>query len=94
VTKLVCLILPCHKADCFNNCGLYNLLAREHTPRHCIRTFGVGISTEVAGFVDDVVGDVSILLNVRKEDSQQLRGNEELEVGLERDQLENRGMAK
>ena len=54
----------------------------------------MGISTEVAGFVDDVVGDVSILLNVRKEDSQQLRGNEELEVGLERDQLENRGMAK
>lgn len=54
----------------------------------------MGISTEVAGFVDGVVGDVSILLNVRKKDSQQLRGNEELEVGLERAQLEKRGMAK
>ena len=54
----------------------------------------MGIRTEVAGLVDDVIGDVNILLNVRKEDSQQFRGNEELEVGLEMDQLQKREMSK
>jgi hypothetical protein len=88
VSEFVRLILPCHKADCFDDRRLYDLLAGEHTPRHGIRTFGVGIRAEVAGFVDDVVGDVKILLDVREEDSQQFRGNEELEVGLERDQLQ------
>ena len=47
----------------------------------------MSIRAEVAGFVDDVVGDVDILLDMREEDCQQFGGNEKLEVCLERDQL-------
>jgi len=48
----------------------------------------VGVRAEVTSFIDDVVGDVDVLLDVREEDGQQFRGNEEFEVSLEMDQLQ------
>ena len=90
LTKFVCLVLPCHKADCFNDRGLHDLLSREHTPRHGIRTFRVGIRAEVAGFVDNVVSDIYVLFNAREEESQQFGRNEEFEVCLEGNQLQRR----
>jgi len=47
----------------------------------------VGIGAEVAGFVDDVVSDVCVMLNVREEDGQQVGRNEELEIRLGRNRL-------
>lgn len=87
MAKFVSLVLPCHKADRLNDCGLHDLLAREHTPCYGIWTLRVGIGAEVAGSVDDVVSDVCVLFNVREEDGQQVGRNEELEIRLERNRL-------
>lgn len=87
MAKFVSLVLPCHKANRFNDRGLHDLLAREHTPRYSIWTLRVGIGAEVAGFVDDVVSDVCVMLNVREEDGQQVGRNEELEIRLGRNRL-------
>ena len=48
----------------------------------------MGVRTEVAGFVDNVVGDICVLFDKREEDSQQFGRNKELEVRLERDQIQ------
>lgn len=69
LAKFVCLVLPCHEADCFNDRRLHNFLAREHPPCHGIRTLGVSIRTEVAGLVDNIISDVDVPFDVRKEDS-------------------------
>ena len=82
VTKFVSLVLPCHKADGFNDCGLHDLLAREHTPCYSIWALGVGIRAEVADSVDDIVSDVCVVFNVREEGGQQVGRNEEFEIRL------------
>ena len=34
---------PSHEADCLNNRGLNNLLAREHAPCHGVRAIRMGV---------------------------------------------------
>ena len=92
--KFVSFILPRHKADRFNDCRLHDLLSRERTPCYSIWTLGVGIRAQVAGSVDDVVGDICVLFNVREEYGQQIGQNEELEICLERNQLRREEIAK
>ena len=77
--------LPSHKADRFNDCGLHDLLAREHTPCYSIWSLRVSIRAEVTGSVDDVVSDVCVPFDVREEGGQQVGRNEELEIRLEGD---------
>ena len=85
VAKFVSLVLPSHKADRFNDCGLHDLLAREHTPCYSIWSLRVSIRAEVTGSVDDVVSDVCVPFDVREEGGQQVGRNEELEIRLEGD---------
>jgi len=87
MTKFVSLVLPRHKANCFDDCGLHDFLAREHTPCYSVWTLRMGIRAKVTGSVDDVVGDIRVLFNVREEDGQQIWRNEELEIRLGRNQL-------
>ena len=76
--------LPCHEADRLDDGGLYDLLAGQYAPRHSIRSVRVSVGTKVAAVVDDVVCNVDITLDVRNEHLEQLRGHEELKVGLHR----------
>lgn len=81
-SELEGLVLPGHKADRFHDRGLDDFLAGEHTPGHGVRTFGVCVGLQVTAFVDDIVGDVGISLNILEEELQKIRVDEELEIGL------------
>ena len=76
--------LPRHEADSLDDGGLDDLLAWEHAPSDCIGSLRVGVGAQVAAAVDHVVRDVDVALNVRDEELQQLRGDEELKVCLRR----------
>jgi hypothetical protein len=74
--------LPCHEADCFHYRGLYNLFAGEYTPCYRIGALGVSVRAEVPTFIDHVVSDCRITLNVGQEGIEQASRDKELEVRL------------
>lgn len=63
--------LPRHETDGFDDCGLNDLLAWEHTPRHSIRSLRVVVRSQVALLVDRVVGDEGVACDDWEELGQQ-----------------------
>ena len=62
---------------------LNDFLAGEHTPRHSIRSLAMRVGTQITLSVDGVVSDTRVLFDASYELVQEVRRNEELEVGLE-----------
>lgn len=79
---MVAIDLPCHEAHCLNNRGLNNFLAGEHAPGDGIRAIGVRVSAQIPAFVDYIVRDAAIALDVGKEKGEQGRADEEFEIRL------------
>lgn len=80
--QVVSSYLPRHEADGLHDRGLDNLFAREDTPCHRVGPIGVGVGSQVAAFIDNVVSDIAVPFNVRKQAVEQGRLDEKLEIRL------------
>jgi hypothetical protein len=76
------LVLPGNEGNSLDNRGLHNLFAGEDAPGDRVGAFRVGVGTEAALLVDSVVGDRGVRLDAADELVEELRRDEELEVGL------------
>lgn len=74
--------LPGHEADSLDDGRLYDLFSGEDTPGHGVGPVGVIVCPEIATFIDYVVGDVGVLLNLGYQGGEELGREEELEVCL------------
>jgi hypothetical protein len=62
--------LPGHEADGFDNSRLYNLLAREDSPCNCVWTLAMGIGAKISSFIDSIIGDKWVSLDLRDQSGQ------------------------
>jgi hypothetical protein len=61
---------------------LDDLLSGEHTPRHSVRSFAMRVGAQITLTIDGVIGDTRVLFDTSHQLVQEVRRNEELEVGL------------
>lgn len=80
--ELICLVLPGHKADSFNNSRLDDFLSGEDTPCYGIGPIGMSVGAKIALLVDHVVGDVRVSLDMRNEEVKKARTDEEFKICL------------
>lgn len=82
LAEFISLVFPRHEANSFNNGGLDDFFTGEDAPCHGVGTIRVGIGAEVTLFVDHVISDIGIVLDVGDEKVEEAWGDEEFKVCL------------
>jgi hypothetical protein len=72
--------LPCHEADGLDYCRLNNLLSWENAPCDSIRALARRVRAQVPAFVNHIIRNPRVSLDVRHEGIQQLGRREELHI--------------